>query len=103
MIKMTVMYPYDDSKRFDMDYYLTKHMALVKEKVGDALVKVTVDRGLGGPGPDMPPVYTTMCQLFFESMEDFETYCAPNSPLFDADLPNFTDITPVIQINEQVL
>ena len=103
MIKMTVFYPYDGSKRFDMGYYVDNHVAMVKEKVGDALLKVTVERGLGGPGPGMPPVYTTMCGLYFDSMEDLQTYCAPHSPSFDADLPNFTDITPVIQISEVIM
>jgi len=103
MIKMTVMYPYDEGKRFDMDYYCNKHIGLVREKVGDALVKATVERGLGGPGPGMPPVYTTVCDLYFASMDDLQSYCAPHSPEFDADLPNFTDIVPVIQISEEVL
>jgi uncharacterized protein (TIGR02118 family) len=103
MIKMTVMYPYGEDRRFDMDYYCTKHIPLVQEKVGEALVKVTVERGLAGPGPDSPPLYTTVCQLFFESMDAFSTHCAPHSPEFDADLPNFTDITPIIQISEEVL
>ncbi len=100
---MTVFYPYDESKRFDMDYYCDTHIAMVKEKVGDALVDVTVERGLGGPGPGMPAAYTTICQLYFDSMDDFEVYCAPHSPAFDADLQNFTDITPIIQISEVVM
>ena len=103
MIKMTVFYPYEESKSFDMDYYCDKHIAMVKEKVGDALVNVTVERGLGGPGPGMPATYATICNLYFDSMGDFETYCAPHSPAFDADLPNFTDITPIIQISEVVM
>ena len=103
MIKMTVFYPYGEAQRFDMDYYVNKHVAMVKEKVGAALVGVTVERGLGGPGPGMPPVYSVIAQLYFESMEALETHCAPHSPMFDADVPNFTDITPIIQISEVVL
>jgi uncharacterized protein (TIGR02118 family) len=103
MIKMTVFYPYDESKSFDMDYYCNSHIALVKEKLGDALVNVTVARGLGGPGPGMPATYATVAELYFNSMEDFETYCVPNSPAFDADVPNFTDITPIFQISEVVM
>jgi len=103
MIKMSVLYPYSESVEFDMDYYVNKHVAMVKEKVGDALVNVTVERGLGGPGPDMPPVYTTICQLYFNSMEDLATCCAPYSPEFDADVPNFSNVTPIIQISEVVI
>jgi uncharacterized protein (TIGR02118 family) len=101
MIKFTVLYPYDESKRFDLDYYCNSHIALVKEKVGDALVNATVERGLGGPGG--PAQYAVIAQLYFNSMEDFETYCAPLSPVFDADLPNFTDIQPTFQVSEVVL
>ncbi len=103
MIKMTVFYPYEESKHFDMDYYCTKHITMVKDKVGDALLGVTVARGLGGPGPGMPATYVTVAELLFDSMEDFEIHCAPHSPAFDADVPNFTDITPVIQISEVVM
>lgn len=103
MIKMTVFYPYDESKHFDMDYYIGTHVTMVKEKVGESLRKITVERGLGGPAPGMPPVYATLCGLYFDSMEDFQTHCVPHAPSFDADLPNFTDITPVIQISEVVM
>jgi uncharacterized protein (TIGR02118 family) len=103
MIKMSVLYPYEESATFDMDYYVNRHVAMVKEKVGDALVQVTVEQGLGGPGPGMPPVYSTICQLYFNSMEDLGTYCAPHSPEFDADVPNFSSVMPTIQISEVVL
>jgi uncharacterized protein (TIGR02118 family) len=100
---MNVFYPYDESKRFDMDYYCNSHIAMVQEKLGDALVSVSVEKGLGGPGPGMPAVYGVIAQLYFNSVEDFEKYCVPNSPAFDADVPNFTDIQPIFQISEVVL
>ena len=100
MIVFTVMYPNGPGKHFDMDYYLTKHMALVREKIGDALKGVTVDKGVsaGAAGPTAP--YAAITRLMLGSMDDLATYMAPHSPEFDADLPNFTDITPFIQVSE---
>ncbi len=40
MIKVTVFYPYDEGKKFDMDYYCSKHIPLVQQKLGDALKSV---------------------------------------------------------------
>ena len=36
-------------------------------------------------------------------MDDFLAYVAPHDPEFIADVPNFTNITPVIQINEVII
>jgi len=36
-------------------------------------------------------------------MDDFLTYVAPHDPAFAADVPNFTNIVPVIQINEVIM
>ena len=103
MIAFTVMYPNEPGKRFDMDYYTNKHFALVKEKVGDALKGVSCEKGLSGAAPGSPADYAVMARLMFDSVEDMAKYMAPHSPAFDADLPNFTDIQPVFQINEVVV
>jgi len=35
-------------------------------------------------------------------MDDVATRMAPHSPMFNEDIPNFTDITPFVQISEVV-
>ncbi len=102
MIVFTVMYPNEPGKHFDMDYYCNTHIALVKERLGDILKGVSVERGLSGGAPGSPAGYTTVCHLRFDSLDDIGNYVAPLSPLFDADVPNFTDIQPIFQINEVV-
>ncbi len=103
MIVFTVMYPNEPGKRFDMDYYCNKHLALVREKVGDALKGVSVERGLSSAAPGSPASYAVVARLQFECMEDLATCMVPHSPVFDADVPNFTDLTPEFQINEVVV
>ena len=100
---MTVMYPDREDAFFDMDYYQNKHIAMVKEKCGHVLRECTVEQGLGGPAPGSPPTYRVIARLCFDSMEDFQTYVAPYDPEFIADVPNFTNIVPVLQISEVVM
>lgn len=35
MIKVTVFYQNDEGKRFDMEYYLNKHITMVQQKLGE--------------------------------------------------------------------
>jgi uncharacterized protein (TIGR02118 family) len=103
MIAFTVMYPDEPGRRFDMEYYREKHLALVKEKVGGALKGVSLETGLSGPAPGSPAAYRVVARLLFDRIEDIGTYMAPHVPAFDADVPNFTDLTPQFQINEVVM
>ena len=63
MIRVTVMYPKQDGGTFDYDYYLKNHMQIVKNKIGGALKKIEVGKGLGAPG-GAPETYVTVANLF---------------------------------------
>lgn len=99
MIKVSVMYPYLSGSRFEMDYYLTKHIPLVKEALGERLKSVDVDRGLAGGG-NVEPVYSVMAHLYFDSVESFKRSFGPHSEKIMAEIPNYTDLQPLIQISE---
>jgi uncharacterized protein (TIGR02118 family) len=101
MIRLNVIYPDAPDAYFDMDYYINKHIAMVKELCGDAVKGCTVEQGLGGPGGPAP--YRVIARISVDSMEDFEKYVAPHDPEFGADVPNFTNIIPIVQINEVVI
>lgn len=100
MIVFTVMYPNGPDIRFDIDYYLNRHIPLVREKVGAALKGVTVDRGLSAREPGTMATYAVMTRLLFDSVEDHSTYMKPHSPMFNEDIPNFTDVKPIVQVSE---
>ncbi|WP_288108646.1 EthD family reductase [Limnobacter sp.] len=103
MIKVSVMYPNKAGARFNHEYYANTHMPLVKSKMGDACLFYTVDKGLGGGVPGEPPAYIAMCHIFCESAESFAASFNPHAQAILADIPNYTDLQPVLQISEVVI
>lgn len=100
MIKVSVMYPYQKDARFDFDYYRDKHMPLLKELMGAACLKYSVEKGLGGATPGTPPTYLGLCHFYCESLETFQQAFGPHAAVLNGDIPNYTDLVPVIQISE---
>lgn len=103
MIKVSVMYPYTAGQRFDHDYYANTHMPFVKSKMGDHCKFYTVDKGLGGGAPGAPATYVGMCHIFCDSVEAFQAGFGPHAADILADIKNYTDASPVIQISEVVV
>ena len=100
MIKVSVFYHNEEGRKFDMGYYCNKHMPMVKQKLGAACKRVDVDEGLGGVQPGSRPAFVAMCHLVFDSVEAFQKAFAPHADAIMGDIPNYTDIQPLIQINE---
>ena len=104
MIKVCVLYPQAPGTRFDHDYYRDHHMPLVQARLGSALLRYTVDRGLAnGAAPGEPPPFVAGCELFFDSVESHQAAFGPHAAEIMADIANYTDRRPVVQISEVVV
>jgi len=103
MIKVSVLYPNKPGSRFDHDYYRDRHMPLVKRLMGDACRYYTVDRGLAGGAPGSPAPFVGMCHLYCESLEAFQGSFGPHAKEILADVANYTDLAPQVQISEIVV
>lgn len=99
MIKVSVMYPYVCGCVFDLDYYVSKHIPMVQDALGDNLKKIDVDFGLVGDG-NTDPVFVAMAHLHFESMDSFRQSFGPQAQRIQADIPNYTDSQPIMQVSE---
>lgn len=100
MIKVSVMYPHQPGSRFDHAYYRERHMPLVKSRMGAACLYYTVDQGLAGGAPGQPPTYVAMCHIHADSVEAFQAAFGPHAKEIMADIANYTDIAPVMQISQ---
>ncbi|MEM6522487.1 MAG: EthD family reductase [Bacteroidota bacterium] len=101
-IKVTIMYPYDVNKTFDMDYYEDKHMPMLADLFGGAMKKYEIDQGLRGRTSDDDVPFLAIGYLHFDSVVDYEKAFARNAEKILADIPNYTNVQPIVQISRVV-
>lgn len=100
MIKVAILYPNGDGKTFDMDYYSNKHMPMVASLFGDSLKQLAIDKGIAGRTPDEPIPYLAVGYFYFDKLSDYQNAFGPNAEKILSDIPNYTNIQPVVQISE---
>ncbi len=100
MIKVSVLYPKGANSNFDMNYYLTKHIPMVKQKLGTACKSVAVEEGIGGGAEGVPAAYLAMAHLTFDSVDAFQKAFGPHAEVIMGDVPNYTNTQPTVQISE---
>ncbi|RVU24140.1 EthD family reductase [Sandaracinomonas limnophila] len=104
MIKVGIYYPKGEGKTFNMDYYVNKHMTLAKSLLGNSLKAVEIDKGLASGVPNTPLPYVAIGYLYFDSLDSFQKAMnAEVSAKLNADVPNYTNSIPIVQISEVLL
>lgn len=94
MFRVSVFYPKSEGATFDHDYYRSHHVPLAVKAWNPAGHEI--DRGVEGP-------YEAAVHFLFTDQNAF--FAAMGSPLTGevmADVPNYTNITPVMQQSQIV-
>ena len=92
MIRLSVLYPRTDGATFDHDYYRDQHVPLACRTWG--LDGAEVDKGVDGP-------YEAAVHFRFDSLEAMNAALgAEGTAAVQADVANYTTITPAMQISE---
>jgi uncharacterized protein (TIGR02118 family) len=103
MIRVSVLYPTSEGKKFDVDYYVNKHMKLVRERLtAFGLVRTEVDKGVAGGAPGAPAPYVAIGHVYFNGLDGFQKGMGQHGKEIMADIANYTNIQPQIQISEVV-
>ena len=93
MIRVTVNYPTSEGSTFDHDYYKATHVPLCLS-TWTAAQSASIDKGVNGPN-------AAAAHFTFESMEAFGAAMgSEGTAAVMADVANYTNITPVMQISE---
>ena len=99
MVKISILYP--NKGTFDMEYYLNTHMprSIALLSAGKGYCSVSVEHGLGGAAPGSAPAFVALCHYVFDTADNFMAAFMPHAAELQGDMPNYTDIEPVIQIS----
>ena len=101
-VVVAILYPNGEGKTFDMNYYAENHMPMVAELMGDAMGGYSIDKGIAGRTPEDQLPYLAIGYLYFDSLEAYQNAFGPHAEQIVGDIPNYTNIQPVIQISEVV-
>jgi uncharacterized protein (TIGR02118 family) len=94
MIKLTVSYPKGEGTTFDHNYYAATHVPLCNSTFSP--VKTEIEKGIDGPS-------VAGVVFYFDSMEAMQSALgSPQVADVMADVANYTNIAPVMQISEVV-
>lgn len=102
MVKVAIFYPDGEGNTFNMDYYTKNHMPMAAGLFGDQLKAMVIDKGLGGGAPDSAAPYVAIGYFYFADMATCQSAMGTHSEALRADVPNYTNIQPVLQISEVV-
>jgi uncharacterized protein (TIGR02118 family) len=102
MASLSVVYPRTVGATFDYDYYRTKHMPLVGERWANAGL-TGGEALLGEAAADgSEPPYLAIGIIHFDSTESLRAALdGEHASEVIADIGNFTNVQPVIQLNER--
>jgi len=102
MVKVSILYPNEEGKTFDMDYYAQKHMPMVADLFGNPLKHYAIEKGIAGRTPDEPIPYLAIGYFYFDQLSDYQNAMGSNADEILSDIPNYTNIRPIVQISEVV-
>lgn len=103
MIKVSVYYPNEEGKRFDIDYFAHQHMALMHQNLdATGLLRSEVEKGVSDADPNAPPRFVAAATLYFDTVEHVHQGFKTHGREIMGDLANFTDIKPQFLISEIV-
>jgi uncharacterized protein (TIGR02118 family) len=100
MITVNVLYPNKDGAKFDMDYYLTSHIPMLKRVLGSALKGCVVEQGLGGRDPDIKAEFAVLCHLRFDSVEAYQQAMGLVGEQVRNDVANYSSEAPIVQLSD---
>ncbi len=93
---VTVLYPNKEDGRFDFDYYMKKHIPMVSGLFGKSIdVQKGVSSLMGSSA-----AFVCSARIWIDSLEHFQTVMEQHGRRILADISNYTNIEPIIQIDE---
>jgi len=99
---INILYPAKDNDAFDFDFYLRRHVPLIKDILGASLHRLEVRKGTSAQDGTAAPTYTCVISIWIADWPAYEKAIAARAPELIAEVPLFTKVMPMIQIDEVI-
>lgn len=87
--------------KFDFNYYSTKHIPMVSRLLGANNKKTEIRKGIASPDGSSA-AFVCIASIWISSIEEFQATLAKHGAEIMGDIPNYTDIQPIIQVDEVI-
>jgi len=102
MFRVAVVYPATEGGHFDFEYYVKSHVPKAVSFISASVIRTEVTKGVGGAGGGPAP-YTAIGTIYLRDLECLQALERPEVMTWMVgDLPNFTNISPVVSVEEVV-
>jgi uncharacterized protein (TIGR02118 family) len=98
---INILYPAKDNDAFDFDFYLRRHVPLIKDILGASLHRLEVRKGVSAQDGGKP-AYTCVISIWIADWPAYEKAIAARAPELIAEVPLFTKVMPQIQTDEVI-
>jgi uncharacterized protein (TIGR02118 family) len=96
MIRVTFLYPTSDEATFDLDYYCTTHMPMLVSALGERCKGWGVDKVVSGP-------YQALGWVLVDDVDGFNAAMKERGAEIVGDVPNYTNVQPVMVIGDVIV
>jgi len=98
---INILYPAKDNDAFDFEFYLRRHVPLIKDILGSSLHRLEVRKGASAQDGGAP-TYTCVISIWIADWPAYEKALAARASELIAEVPLFTKVMPMIQTDEVI-
>lgn len=100
MFKVEILYPNEEGKTFNMNYYEKAHMPLMAGLLGKNLKFYEIDKGIAGRTPNDVVPFVAIGYFYCYDVTEYNKVVGQNIVIILNDIKKYTNIQPTIQISE---
>ncbi len=101
MFSISIAYPKKDGGTFDFGYYAKNHIPMVTRFLGANSVRAEIRKGVASPDGSVAS-FVCLANIWIKSVEEFQATLAQHGGEIMGDIPNYTNIQPILQVDEVV-
>ena len=99
---INILYPAKDNDGFDFEFYIKRHVPLIKDILGKSLHRIEVRKGASSHDGTGTPTYTCAICIWIVDWPAYEKAIAARASELIAEVPLFTKVMPQMQIDEVI-